>query len=382
MNGIAISVYDKFEEVGVLVDIIRNNWEDDYYITLCSNYPDAKKNISNLDVDKFIQGADIKFNPSMPWKPNGRTNLVCRVLDTIKKSCSCAIEEGCDYVMHLHSDAWPLDEKSFVRLVEDMQRKKKKVAVRGFGFAYYGHDAPLGSIDDMFFLFNSAYFKETSFFDYNPLDLFPHKHSPHGALVLLLLGKIGIKNIYLYSDYSNLEYWDGKNKVLPFERAKPSVFDPNLKFLHVHVGAFPNDLGKSIQAHYLKTYDVIKGSNIESFIDKHYIPEEELFSTLEKAEKKQDLKLRLLGYNPVVFGRDFSSKDKVLNLSATKKAKLLIKNVGYNAYCKLTQKSNIQTRELYPDNLWPNQSLDQFYKKMVIETDFPEEYRDFWFSNW
>ena len=40
-NAIAISVYDKFDEVKILVDIIRENWEHKYFITLCYyNHPE------------------------------------------------------------------------------------------------------------------------------------------------------------------------------------------------------------------------------------------------------------------------------------------------------------------------------------------------------
>jgi len=379
MNGIAISVYDKFEEAGILIDIIRNNWKNNYYISLCSNYPNAKEHIADLEIDCFTQGADIKYSPKMPWRPRGRTNLVCRVLDTIKKSCVGAIEGGCEYVMHLHSDAWPLEEKSYLRLIQDIKRRKKKIAVRGLGFSFYGQDVPLGHIDDMFFVFDANYLNNVDFFDYNPLELFPHKNSVHGALVLLLLGKIGIKNIYYYSHHSNLEYWDGKNKFLPFERAKPSIFDPYWKLLHVHTAAFPDNLGKSVQAYYLKKYKLTKGENMQMFFKKYYIPKKELFKTLTEIEKKQDFKLRLLGFNPVVFGRDFSHKKDILTSLPKDKMKMLCMNLAKNLYYCLRSKKDIRTRSLYPDSLWPNKNIYEYYREIIQLDDFPEEYSDFWF---
>ena len=60
--AIAISVYDKFEEVAILTDIIRENWEDDYIITLCCNHPDGPKNLKSLPIDAYVQGDNIPYN--------------------------------------------------------------------------------------------------------------------------------------------------------------------------------------------------------------------------------------------------------------------------------------------------------------------------------
>jgi len=53
--GIAISLYNKFEELGVLIDIIRKNWKNKYFISVCSNYPNAQEYIKGLDIDTFVQ---------------------------------------------------------------------------------------------------------------------------------------------------------------------------------------------------------------------------------------------------------------------------------------------------------------------------------------
>ncbi len=381
MNGIAISVYDKFEEVGVLIDIIRKNWKENYFISLCSNHPEAKKYIKDLDVNNFTQGSDIKFSPEMPWKWRGRTNLVCRVLDTIKKSCLGAIEGGAEYVMHLHSDAWPLDEYFMINIINKMKENNKKAAVRGFGLTYYAPDTPLGNMDDMFFIFESDYFKKISFFNYHPLELFPHKLSPHGVLILLFLGKVGIKNFFYYADYSQLEYWDGKKKILPFERAKPSIFDPITKLLHVHTDAFPNELGKSVQAYYLVKYNVTKGENIKRFIEKYYIPKEDLFEKLKRIEDELDRGIRRLGYNPIIFGRNFSLKRKILKKPKKEKIKILIKNLINSFYYKIIKKRDLRTLNLYHDSLWPYKDIYQLYNEIIIPEDFPDEYKYLWFKD-
>ncbi|MXR51001.1 hypothetical protein GRX03_05185 [Halovenus sp. WSH3] len=37
MKAVSISLYDKFVDLSILVDVIRHNWEGDYYISVCSN---------------------------------------------------------------------------------------------------------------------------------------------------------------------------------------------------------------------------------------------------------------------------------------------------------------------------------------------------------
>ena len=111
--GIAISLYDKFEELSLLIDIIRSNWNGEYVISVCCNHPDGKKKIQNLDIDCYSQGEDINFSKSLTDFQK-KINLNGRVLDSIKKSCLGAINHGADYVMHLHTDAWPLNEHSLL----------------------------------------------------------------------------------------------------------------------------------------------------------------------------------------------------------------------------------------------------------------------------
>jgi len=379
MIGIAISVYDKFEEVQILVDIIRNNWKNKYFISLCSNHPEAKKHLDKLDVDHFIQGAEINFSPKMLSQPKGRINLICRVLDTIKKSCQGGIDGGCDYVMHIHSDAWPLDETKFLELIQMTKESGKKIAIRGMGLTMYSADIPLGHVDDMFFVFDAKHFAEIDFFNYHPLELLPHKNSVHGCFILLLYNKIGIKNIYYYSFHRNLEYWDGNKKILPFHRAKPSIFDPNYKFLHVHTTAFPMTYGNSIQAHYLKKMGLTQGKFISKYLEKYLMDEGELFEILANIERKLDRKLKLRRINPVIFGRDFSLKEKKLQ-NFRKYRRFRFKNYLSKIKRAVFGGTNIQKRSLYVDSLWPEKAdLAEYYREIIDTEDFPEEYQYFWF---
>ena len=38
--------------------------------------------------------------------------------------------------MHLHSDAWPLSEKKYLRLIDEMYGKRAKLGIRGFAMVF------------------------------------------------------------------------------------------------------------------------------------------------------------------------------------------------------------------------------------------------------
>ncbi|MBT3464524.1 hypothetical protein HN451_06025, partial [archaeon] len=136
--GIAISLYDKFDELAILIDIIKKNWKGDYIISVCSNHENPEPFLKDLDIDIFTKGDDIIVTKDMPWMRNS-INMRSRVSDCIKKSCTAAINSGADYVMHLHTDAWPLKEKEILKIIEHMKENKKTFAFRGLGFSKYRH---------------------------------------------------------------------------------------------------------------------------------------------------------------------------------------------------------------------------------------------------
>jgi hypothetical protein len=68
-----ISLYDKFEELSILVDTIRENWGGQYYISVSSNHPNAQQRAKKLstDVYEFSQGAQIRYDDSLPGPRGG-----------------------------------------------------------------------------------------------------------------------------------------------------------------------------------------------------------------------------------------------------------------------------------------------------------------------
>lgn len=398
MNGIAISFYDKFDELAVLVDIIRHNWDEEYYIVVSSKHSDAVKKLDTIDIDEFVSGGEIEYSPdegdSTVAKHDGWINLTSRVLDSIKFTCQAAIEADCDYVMHLHADAWPLEEDNFLRLTDHLDGSDDVLAMRGDGMTFRRPDYHLGRVMDQFFVFDAQYFDDISFFDYNPLELLPHT-SVHTSLMLLFLGRVGLSNIWHYSDMSNDVYWDGEPKIRPFSGVRPSVLDPDWGLLHVATDEFPEDLGKSVQAMYLNRYGLTSGEHISSYIEQYERDEAGLFAELAAIEERQNRELRRLGYRPNRLGRLFTQKEQILSKSLNEKAKTLLKNiaiesyyaafsVGYRLYYSAFGDGeadhpnlDVHTRGFYKDAMWPR-TLEEYYTDRLIRDDFPNEYLGVW----
>lgn len=367
--GIAISLYDKFEELQLLVDIIRKNWKGNYIITVCSNHPEGEKNIKELKlpVDRFIRGDNIPYNSSKPVE-----NLTYRVMDTIKKSCQAAMAMGADVVMHIHADAWPLNENKFLELVERMITMNKKFAARGFGYGYYRSDAPLGHLDDMFFIFNSHFIQKIGFFDFHTLNLLPHKLTVHGILSTLVFCRVGLENLYLYDDHTNIDTWGDQKKIMPYERAKPLIFDKKNYFLHVHREEFPNGYGRVMQAIFLKKYNLVNGRYIKRFIENYCKGEKEVYAYLREIDKLLDRRLMLLGYDVQEFGQCFTKKELAIKEITIKKflsnyffritiffLNFLLRIIGKKPFSRHHQR----------DTIWP-EDISSLYRKKINLKDF------------
>jgi len=371
-NGIAISLYDKFEELGVLVDIIRSNWKNKYFISVCSNYPNAKEHIKGLDIDAFVQGEDVRTE-GMP-NIQKSLNMSYRVIDCIKKSCKA---NKAEYVMHLHTDAWALDENEVIKIVNILENSKKEFAFRGMGFSKYRHDCPLGHIDDMFFIYNRKAIEKKGFFEFNTFSMMIHKLSVHGILSTLLIAKIGLENTYHYENHTKQVFWDGKLHPGDVERVLPSMFDNERKMLHVNVGSFPGDLGKKVQAMYLFDNGITNGEKIGKFLEKYLIDKEILLKRLKNIEFWLDIKLRLCGF-PILrfgrFGRNFTKKIKYL-----KKPRIsYVVNSTLRELWNITLKKWVGVK-LIPDYSFWSESFENFMANNLNPNDYPDN-SGIWFK--
>lgn len=375
--GIAISVYDKFEELAILVDIIKKNWKGKYIISVCCNHPNP--DIEGLDIDVFTKGEDIKFDPKMIFLRKN-LNMRCRIWDSIQKACAGAEKLGADYVLNLFAEAWPLKEEEVLKLVNELKEKDKALAVRGLGFGHYSHKSPMGHVDDMFFIYDVKKRKENKFLDFNPIALLSHKQSMHGIFSTLIVARIGLENTYLYDDHTKQEFWDGKRHPAILERGRPSMYDPKRGFLKMNAPTFPQNYGKSIQAMYLKENGITKGKYIQEFLRMYSIDKKQLIKDLDKMEKSLNRKLRLSGF-PILsygrFGRNFTKKQRYLDSKMSQKIKYCL-SLNARSLWDVTIKKKFHV-DLIPDyNFWP-ESIEGFLSRFVNETDYPDS-NPFWFE--
>ncbi|MBX0303038.1 hypothetical protein [Haloarcula salinisoli] len=391
MIGIAVSLYDKFDDLGVLVDILRHNFEEEYYISVCSNHPDAASRIEPIDVDHFVQGAEIEYTPEMSGL-RADINLNSRILDSMQRSCRGAMDAGCEYVMHLHADAWPLDESKLLGLVDRLDDSEKHAAVRGMGSSYRRPKFWLGSVMDQFFLFESDGFAERSFFEFDPRDLLPHT-AIHNMLMLLLLGNVGRSNFFYYSDKTTDLWWDDREKTQPYAGVRPSTFVPEYGFVHVAAEDFPEDYGRSVQANYLRRFDITGGEYVTRLRENHEMQESKLFRRLRWKELKQNLRVRCYGYRPVTFGRRYPVKADFLDKPFEEKLTQLAKNVGEEIYHQghrllfavvpFTDErftGDHRSRNLYRDAAWPEESMGDLFRDTVEPADFPADFGPGWYE--
>jgi hypothetical protein len=384
MIGISISLYDKFQELSILVDIIRRNWDADYYISVCSNHPNAQQRISDLDlaIDSFESGSNINYDPTMSGVRE-EVNKVCRVYDTIQTACTNALQAtDVSHVMHVHADAWPLSETQLHELINEMESQNKSVAFKGRGLGDRG-SFPLGHIMDQFFILNTEFSLKRDFFEFSPLELLPDR-GIHTIMLLILLGKVGWSNVYYYSDQQDQFLWNGESTMYP----RPMMFNPRWEHLHVATEDFHGDLGKSIQASYLKQHDITDGDHVEALLDAYHRSQDDLEAALDRDEAELNEALDWLGLSLAHFGYNFREATDVAEMNAFDQIRFAIDHHltrGKRLFERILTRNPFSdsTPSLPHDDpvkaAWPDRNLHDVYTSELQPDDFPDEYVDPWF---
>lgn len=381
MIAISVSLYDKFDDLAILVDIIRENWEDEYYISVCSNHPEApeRMNALDLDIDEFVHGTQITYSPEMTGLRE-QVNRICRVYDTIRNAAEAAIEaEEVTHVMHVHADAWPLSEARVHDLIDRMEARNDHVAFKGKGLAHRGHRL-VGHMMDQFFVLNAEYAAEKDFFEHSPLELLPDR-GIHTVMTIILLGKVGWSNVYFYSDQSEQEFWDGK----PSPGARPMAYNPTWDFLHLATEDFPNGLGESLQARYLEERGLTEGEHLSTLLESHGLPRGELHDRLADVEERLNDQIHF--FDVADMNRNFRVAEAYVAKPAHEKALYLLRGGVNQVLKRLDSTQPLFDRLLDRDipRVDPiareseTRGFDEIYRSELRPEDFPAPYDDAWF---
>ncbi|WP_152418646.1 hypothetical protein [Halorubrum distributum] len=369
MIGISISLYDKFDDLGILVDIIRENWEGNYFISVCSNHPEAEDRIADLnsDIDSFQQGADIKYDSSMDDFRRS-ANLKYRVFNTIRTAVRGAIAADVDYVMHLHADAWQLSEEKLQQLIQDMKERNAAVAFKGRTNFFQDRYTP-GHFSDQFIIYDAQAANSVDLFEREAMD-FPPQYVIHQILPMICLVKFGWEKLYHYSTRSEEEHWDGTPILEVRNPARPMLYNPKYEQLHIATEDFSNDLGKSLQAYYLQKHNITDGYHIKKLNETYSISKDDLFRQIENYFDSMDKKLRWYGLSVDSFGRNVNHIEPFLEKSLFGKLKTVPKlhaktaaEIALNKFLDGTETD-------------PAQSVHQLYANRLDPDDYPENFSD------
>ena len=258
--GIAISCYDKFDELELLIDMIRS-WGGEYVIGLCCNHPDGKK--FKEYVDYYVQGRDIPFvkgdsrEETFFLNQDDNYSIRLRAADCVRMACWLLTEKSdCDWIVHVHSDAWFLSEDGLKKFIYDCIRRQCLAACRGTGIESIANPCSStsahGQADDHFFAFNREAADFFKLWYYRPEDMFMRKYSVHGVLMTIFAVKLGLRRIWYYKRFAELLNCYSEPSV--DNESKPCVYDAEYGFLHIHRGSLPVGVGEALQAHFILRY--------------------------------------------------------------------------------------------------------------------------------
>ncbi|MAH43817.1 hypothetical protein CL614_08935 [archaeon] len=246
--GVAISTYNKIDEVATNINVIRKHWKNkDVFISVCCNDPQNLDRVKSLDIDCFTPGIDYK--PSQFLQPKAWRRM--RQYDTIKKAVLGCVNET-EYVIQYHGDAYVLDDSVVFTMLDEMKRNNMKVAFRGkWKYENTHPKRPAGHIDDHFVIFESEHVRMTNLFSDDNEQLEAAKKgaafwSSEGILSYLIQKVTPPSALWHYDDMRHnivdLESYNVEDPFypdkIPHDNIPPLNFDPNRLFLHSDTNEF------------------------------------------------------------------------------------------------------------------------------------------------
>lgn len=192
--GLAISLFNKVEELKTNVSIVRNYWQShsDSYISVCCNDYKSLNELKNININKLIQGDNLSYQT----KPQKRI----RIFDCIKKSLLGAESE---FVIHFHADAYALSVNSILNIIETMEKNNQHVAYRGKGLHFRSAKCIHGDVDDHFLIFRTSVIKDRKLFENIDVNSYFQVSNPESLLAYIISNNFNINEIYFYD---NLKY--------------------------------------------------------------------------------------------------------------------------------------------------------------------------------
>lgn len=254
--AITISLYNRWDELGGLLELLRDNWSEGekLYVIVNSTAEEEEmpewvdKNLANhfqfgspfpmpnLSRDVFSLKHPFgtflsKTTPLAGCLERRQRQKVkkatrSRTVESFVRGGRKGIESGRKYLLHLHAATWPLSEQFVRELLEKMEEKNSLFSGRGFGKKFVTEKLPAGDIDDNFFIINNHFADRVGFWDFDPaLDV--ETVSNEGRLARRVYEKIPEDKVCFFDNFSKPEEYifpEGAThrRVQPFNYHKPT----------------------------------------------------------------------------------------------------------------------------------------------------------------
>lgn len=244
--AIAISLYNRWDELGGLLDLLRLNWKSGSQLHITVITTALEQDMPGWIDTSLID--DLQFGSSHPMpafpilgrleRIPGLQTVVAeqrhvvlkriirtRTVDSIIRGCRAGMQSGRNYTMHLHAAAWPMMEDKIYGLLDRMRQGRFVFAGRGYGREWIDEKRPAGDIDDNFFVIENAFARASKFWEFDP-DLDADRVTNEGRLARRVYGKCPDNAILLYDRFQNPQEYvfppgGDQRRVQPYNYFKP-----------------------------------------------------------------------------------------------------------------------------------------------------------------
>lgn len=273
--GFCISVYDKFEETRILIELIRNYSFINEIILLRNdnvNQEEFEKYEIQSLCDRVVENS--KYRYLKGDKTSNEASITARIWEAQRTGMLIAAQKN-DIVIHTHADGWLLKENFLFEVCEKFEKHNLDFAFRGPGLSYRNNKGELlGKLDDHFYIVASSKIKKSIFLQKEVFELPIDCLNIHGILAFWLTAEFEVSKTWHYDDFTEVLNWMGQKIMVENEipMLRPLHYTEKQSILHIHRKDFINErLAKELQAYYLRTNSTVRpGSYTELFVSKYY----------------------------------------------------------------------------------------------------------------
>lgn len=273
--GFCISVYDKFEEARILIELIRNySFVNEIILLRNDNFNQEEFEKFELQslCDRIVEISKYKYLRGD--KVSNEISITARIWEAQKSGLLLAAENN-DIVIHTHADGWLLKEEFLFEVCKNFEENNLDIGFRGPGLSYRNHKGELvGKLDDHFYIVHASKIKESIFLKKDLFELPIDCLNIHGILAFWVLAEFQMVKTWHYDDFTDILNWKGNRIKIENEipMLRPLHYAEKYGILHVHRKDFIDErIAKELQAYYLQENSRIEvNSYTEIFVKKYY----------------------------------------------------------------------------------------------------------------